>query len=75
MGFRIWVEQPSMYTRFPEREPSPFYAATASEIDFAGDRLVPVLHEVSGAVIELLGPVMWAALIVLFIDAEFFSHW
>ena len=63
-----------MYARFPEREPSPFSAEAASEIDFAGDRLVPVLYEVSGAVIELLGPVMWAALIVLFIEAEFFAH-
>jgi hypothetical protein len=63
-----------MYTRFPERDPSPFSAEAASKIDFAGDHLVPVLHEVSAAVIELLGPAMWAALIVLFIEAEFFAH-
>ena len=62
-----------MYARLPEREASPFSAEPVREIDFEGDRFAWVLNELSAAAIEFLGPMMWAALIVLFIQAEFFG--
>ncbi len=61
-----------MYARFPERERLPFSAEPASEIDFAGDSLAQALYEISAVVIEFVGPMMWAALIVLSIEADFF---
>jgi hypothetical protein len=57
----------------PEREPSPFSAERAREVDFEADRLARALNELSAAAIEFLGPMMWAALIVLLIQAEFFG--
>lgn len=63
-----------MYAWFPERKPSPFSSELANEIDFEGDRIAWVLYRVSAAVIEFFGPMMWAALVVLFIEAEFFTR-
>jgi hypothetical protein len=36
-------------------------------------RVVAVLYQISGVLMEILCPIFWAALIVLFIQAELFG--
>lgn len=43
-------------------------------LDFANQPLIAVLYMISAALVELFGPMFWAMLIVLFIQAEFLSH-
>jgi hypothetical protein len=53
-----------------EPEPSPLSARHAGEVDLTDQPAVALLHAVAGAAVELLGPMFWAALIVLFIRVE-----
>jgi hypothetical protein len=43
------------------------------EIEFRGRRALAVLYHICGELMMLIGPMLWAALIVLFIWAEFFA--
>jgi len=43
------------------------------EIDFRGRPSLAVLYHICGELMILIGPMLWAALIVLFIWAEFFA--
>jgi hypothetical protein len=43
-------------------------------LDFVDQPLIAVLYMISVALVEFFGPMFWAALIVLFIPAEFLSH-
>ena len=43
-------------------------------LDFADQPLIAVLYIISAALVEFFGPMFWAALIMLFIQAEFLSH-
>ena len=45
-------------------------AAYLDVIDCPG---IATLYAISGALLDLLGPMFWAALIVLFIQAELFT--
>ena len=49
-------------------------AERLGELDFADQPLIIVLYTMSAALIEFFGPMFWAVLIVLFIQAEFLSH-
>jgi hypothetical protein len=63
-----------MHARYPKREPMAFPAEQPGELDFADQPLFAVLYTISAALFEFFGPMFWAALIVLFIQAEFLSH-
>jgi len=43
-------------------------------LDFTDHPFIALLYDISGALMELLGPMFWAALIVLFIQAELFTR-
>jgi hypothetical protein len=64
-----------MHAPYPERERVAFPARRLGEMDFAGQPLLAVLYMISAALVELVGRMFWAALTVLFIQAEFLSHW
>ena len=49
-------------------------AERLGELDFASQPLIAVLYMISVALVEFFGPMFWAALIVLFIQAEFLNH-
>ena len=43
-------------------------------LNLADDPVIALLYDISGVLMELLGPMFWAALIVLFIQAELFTR-
>jgi hypothetical protein len=49
-------------------------AERLGELDVADQPLLAVLHTISAALVEFFGPMFWAALIVLLIQAELLSH-
>lgn len=49
-------------------------AERLGELDFADQPLIAVPYTISAALVEFFGPMFWAVLIVLFIQAEFLSH-
>ena len=51
-------------------EPSAAFGARVSEFDFADRPGMAALYAVTGGLMELLGPVFWAALVVLLVQAE-----
>jgi hypothetical protein len=63
-----------MHARYPERERIAFPAERLGGLDFADQPLLAVLYMISAALVEFFGPMFWAALIVLFIQAELLSH-
>jgi hypothetical protein len=63
-----------MHARYPERERVASPAERLGELDFADQPLIAVLYMISAALVEFFGPMFWAVLIVLFIQAEFLSH-
>jgi hypothetical protein len=63
-----------MHARYPERERVAFPAEQRGELDFADQPLIAVPYTISAALVEFFGPMFWAALIVLFIQAELLSH-
>jgi hypothetical protein len=63
-----------MHARYPEREPIASPAERLGGLDFGDQPLIAVLYTISAALVEFFGPIFWAALIVLFIQAEFLSH-
>jgi hypothetical protein len=48
----------------------PLSAQRAREVDLTAHPAIALLYAVVGAAVELLGPMFWAALIVLFVQAE-----
>ena len=42
-------------------------------LDFIDRPGIGTLYAISGVLLDLIGPMFWAALIVLFIQAQFFS--
>jgi hypothetical protein len=62
-----------MHAQYPEREPMAAPAEQPGELDVADQPLLAVLYAISAALVEFFGPMFWAALIVLFIQAEFLS--
>jgi len=56
------------YPMHPESFPLP--TSGPCEIDFSDQPVVAVLYQISGVLMEILGPMFWAALIALFIQAE-----
>jgi hypothetical protein len=56
-------------------DPGSFPLPTGSvrEVDFAEQPVIALLYEISAVLMEMLGPLFWAALIVLFLRAEFFA--
>jgi len=51
-------------------ESFPFPTSRPREVDFCDQPAVAVLYQISGVLMEILSPMFWAALIVLFIQAE-----
>lgn len=52
----------------------PFPTSRVREVDFSDQPVIALLYAVSGVVMEILGPMFWAALIVLFSQAELFTN-
>jgi len=57
----------------PEFEKLAAFAERSHEIDFRGRPALAALYRVCAQLMMLIGPTLWAALIVLFIWAEFFT--
>jgi hypothetical protein len=55
-------------------EPSATFGSLSWNSDFTDQRLIAVLYAITGCLMELLGPAFWAALVVLFVQAEFFTR-
>jgi hypothetical protein len=51
----------------------PFPTSRAREVDFSDRPVIALLYTISGVLLESLGPMFWAALIVLFTQAELFT--
>jgi hypothetical protein len=58
---------------YPDTEESPGSAERPREIDFSDHARWAALHRVCAELMMFIGPTLWAALIVLFIWAEFFA--
>jgi hypothetical protein len=56
-------------------DPEPFSipAREPHEYDFSAQPAISLLHEVSGLLMEVLGPMFWATLVLLFVQEEFFG--
>ena len=53
----------------------PFPTSRVREVDFSDRPVIALLYAVSGVLMEVLGPMFWAALIVLFVQAELSTTW
>jgi hypothetical protein len=65
------AEQTHLNVLLSDREPTLFEQHRAC-VDFPERGVLAGLYRVSGAIVDILGPMFWAALFVLFIEAEFF---
>jgi len=59
-----------MRTFLADGDPPAIFRSRVGEYDFAGRPVVARLNAVAGAMMELLGPMFWAALVVLLVQAE-----
>lgn len=59
-----------MRTFLADSDPSATFRSRIGDYDFAGRPVVARLNVVAGAMMELLGPMFWAALVMLLIQAE-----
>lgn len=57
-----------------ESESFPSPTSRVCEVDFSDQPVIALIYEISGVLMEILGPMFWAALIVLFIQAELFTN-
>ena len=57
-----------------EAEDTYFPVERARDVGLANSPAMATLHEVCAKLMMLIGPMMWAALIVLFVEAEFFAR-
>jgi hypothetical protein len=51
-------------------ESLPFSTSRIRQVDFSDRPAIALLYAASGGLMEILGPVFWAALIVLFLRPE-----
>jgi hypothetical protein len=58
---------------FVEEERPEFPASGPINIDITGRPVIAALYVVSGVILNVLGPVFWAAVIGLFLYAEIFT--
>ena len=58
---------------YPHSEDLPTSAERLREIDYGEHPAIEALNRICAELMILLGPMLWAALIVLFIWAEFFA--
>jgi hypothetical protein len=59
-----------MRTFLTDSDPSAIFRSRIREYDFADRPVVARLNAIAGAMMELLGPMFWAALVVLLVQAE-----
>jgi hypothetical protein len=59
-----------MRTLLADGDPSAAFGARVSEFDFNDQPGITLLYAITGRLMEWLGPIFWAALVVLFIEAE-----
>jgi hypothetical protein len=62
--------KPETHTLLTEPEFRAFSGRSPIEIDFTGRPVIADLYFVSGLMMKVLGPVYWAALVLMFIYAE-----
>ena len=55
-------------------ESFPFPTSRVRVVDFSDQPAIAVLYGVAGVLMEILGPMFWAALFVLLIQAELFTN-
>jgi hypothetical protein len=59
---------------FPaDGEPSAVFGARVWDCKVTEEPAVAVLYAIAGALMEFVGPMFWAALIVLYVRAELFT--
>lgn len=58
-----------------EPESFPFLTNRLRQVDCSDQPAIALLYAISGVLMEILGPVFWAALVVLSIQAELFTNW
>jgi hypothetical protein len=63
-----------MQTLFSDGEHPAARAGQPIEVDFHGRPMLGVLYALSGIAIDLFGPIFWAMLIVLLVQAELFGR-
>ena len=63
-----------MYSHPIDPESFPYPTSRVREVDFSEQPVIAVIYEISRVLMEMLGPMFWAALIVLFTQAELFTH-
>jgi hypothetical protein len=56
----------------PESFPLP--TSGVREVDLSDQPVIALLYAISAVLMEILGPMFWAALILLFIHAELFTN-
>jgi hypothetical protein len=59
-----------MRTFLADGDPSAAFGARVSEFDFNDQPGITLLYAITGSLMELMGPIFWAALAVLFVQAE-----
>ena len=64
---------PEMGLLYPQSEELLASAEPLREIDYGEHPAIEALNRICAELMILLGPMLWAALIVLFIWAEFFA--
>jgi hypothetical protein len=60
-----------MDTVHPDWERLSIQALSAADLAFLDRPAIATLYAISGVLLDLLGPMLWAALIVLLLQAEF----
>jgi len=64
---------PEMAFLYPQSEELPASAEQLREVDYGKHPAIEALNRICAELMILVGPMLWAALIVLFIWAEFFA--
>jgi len=59
-----------MQSFLADGEPSAVFGSQAWNSDFADQPVIALLYAITGCLMELLGPIFWAVLIVLLFQAE-----
>jgi hypothetical protein len=67
------VVPPKISGLFVEEERSEFPASGPINIDLTGRPVIAAIYVVSGVILNVLGPLFWAAVTVLFLYAEMFT--
>jgi len=59
-----------MRSFFADEEPSAVFGSGTRNNDFTDQPGIALLYAVTGSLMELVGPMLWAALVVLLVQAE-----